>query len=73
LDDGTPCAMIIIAFLVLSVGLASCSMKRLDSVPSLSARRRPPDKPETRPPSSFLFLFILPPLTLAFALAGNRP
>ena len=73
LDDGTPGAMIIIAFLVLSVGLASCSMKRLDSVPSLSARRRPADKPETRPPSSFLFLFILCPLTLAFALAGNRP
>jgi non-canonical poly(A) RNA polymerase PAPD5/7 len=73
LDDGTPCAMIIIAFLVLSVGLASCSMKRLDSVPSLSARRRPADKPETRHPSSFLFLFILPPLRLAFALAGNRP
>ena len=70
-DDGG--AMIIIAFLVLSVGLASCSMKRLDSVPSLSARRRPADKPETRHPSSFLFLFILHPLTLAFAHAGNRP
>ena len=73
LDDGTPGAMIIIAFLVLSVGLASCSMKRLDSVPSLSARRRPADKPKTRHPSSFLFLFILRPLTLAFAHAGNRP
>ena len=71
LDDGTPGAMIIIAFLVLSVGLASCSMKRLDSVPSLSARRRPADKPKTRHPSSFLF--ILRPLTLAFAHAGNRP
>ena len=57
LDDGTPGAMIIIAFLVLSVGLASCSMKRLDSVPSLSARRRPADKPETRPRRLFFSFY----------------
>ena len=68
-DDGTPGAMIIIAFLVLSVGLASCSMKRLGSVPLLSARRRPA---ATQNPTPAAYSFISHPFTNAHARSCSR-
>ena len=68
-DDGTPGAMIIIAFLVLSVGLASCSMKRLGSVPLLSARRRPA---ATQNPTPVAYSFISHPFTNAHARSCSR-
>ena len=69
MDDGTPGAMIIIAFLVLSVGLASCSMKRLGSVPLLSARRRPA---ATQNPTPVAYSFISHPFTNAHARSCSR-
>ena len=68
-DDGTPGAMIIIAFLVLSVGLASCSMKRLGSVPLLSARCRPA---ATQNPTPVAYSFISHPFTNAHARSCSR-
>ena len=61
--------MIIIAFLVLSVGLASCSMKRLGSVPLLSARRRPA---ATQNPTPVAYSFISHPFTNAHARSCSR-
>ena len=61
--------MIIIAFLVLSVGLASCSMKRLGSVPLLSARRRPA---ATQNPTPAAYSFISHPFTNAHARSCSR-